>query len=230
MIELTHTRPPSGPIRVLGIDPSLTCTGWALLESFPTRPQGLAIAHGYIIPFGADRPMHERIGHLAEVLHAEIFKHFVGDAPLAYCAIEIPENKPRPVAKRGFSSRSVLSLPNLGIPVGACITTALAHFGRDKTRTVAPSDWLTGDIPRVGGSDEEEASAGKDAGSDPHKVYRVRYAESVWSLKRDSLGPVSRAGNVADALFIARHTLYRVSAAATHTRGPSCTAKSTATN
>lgn len=202
---------PPQPIRVLGIDPSLTCTGWALLEQFPTRPQGLAIAHGIIEPAGADKPMHERIRELACLLTQAI----VCNPTASHCTIEIPENKPRPAGKRGFAKRSVITLPNLGIPVGACIALACTHFDAPNIRTVAPSDWLTSDIPRVGGGgdDDDEHSTGKDAGSDPHKTYRVRYAERVWNLKRDSLGPVSKAGNVADALFIARHGLYRATAA-----------------
>lgn len=214
---MIHPAPTSeATLRVLGLDPSLTCTGWAVLESLPTRPQGIAVAHGYITPPGADQPMHERIAALLAELD-NVFAAHLQDQTASraglYCAIEIPENKARPAGKRGFASRSIVTLPNLGIPVGACIGFALGRFVPDNVRTVAPSDWLSRDIPRVGGVGDEEQSSGKDAGSDPHKTMRVHYAESVWSLKHGSLGPPSKAGNVADALFIARHALYRIGAA-----------------
>ncbi|MCC6295419.1 MAG: crossover junction endodeoxyribonuclease RuvC [Pseudomonadales bacterium] len=217
MIQRTHSAPPP-PVRVLGLDPSLTCTGWGVIESFPTRPQGLCIAHGFIDPPGAvPDGLVERLLYLSTAVRAVIAKH----GP-THIALEKPEDKPRPAIARTFK-RSTLTLPLYGVAVGVVIAAAMEAIDRDRILTPAPSDWLSDDIPRPNR---------KDGGDDPdfHKERRARYAESIWKLKRNALGVKSKAGNVADALFIARHTLYRAVAAANQPRGSSCTARSTPTS
>lgn len=197
-IQTTHTSAfPPPPIRVMGLDPSLTCTGWGVLEQFPSRPQGLAIAHGMIEPPGPDTDeLAARLFYLSIAVQA-----LIKDYQPTHIAMERPEDKPRPQIARTFK-RSTLTLPLYGAAVGVVLAAAFGAVDCDHIVTPAPSDWLGPDIPRPNKKDGGEHE-------DVHKTRRARYAESVWGLKHQSLGPTSKAGNVADALLIARWALYR---------------------
>lgn len=188
-------------LRIIGIDPSLTCTGWAVIDSFPSRPQGIAVWHGYITDAAdAELPMQTRFRALMHELTGVLTRHGRTGGDVR-CVVERTEDKARGGASQSWAGkRSSLTAPNYGIAVGAAYAAALACFSIEAISSPAPTDWIGDDIPRA---------SGKDADADPHKVMRVRYAERVWGLERDSLGPVTYAGNVADALFIARHGLYR---------------------
>ena len=57
---------------ILGLDPSLSCTGWGVIRSEGARLSH--VAHGQI-PTDAKAPMADRLHHLHDAIHAVIAAH-----------------------------------------------------------------------------------------------------------------------------------------------------------
>lgn len=111
--------------------------------------------------------------------------------------VEFPARTPRPAFARGFKARSALTLPSYGIAVGVIVATASAW--RDQRRNAGhPCEIL--DVAADAWTRGYPATA-----NDPHKTARVRLVESLYALAAGSLGCATLAGNVADAVLLARH-------------------------
>ena len=171
--------------RILAFDPSLTCTGWAVLEDDKTT-HGRYILSGYITTT-AKGELCERLMDLAHSI-GERARLMTPDTII----IETPASTGR--APRGQSFRgTAMTSPIYGAAVGACI---VACGGRGFKISGVPSDeWTRARIPSSRG--------------DCYKGARVKYAAECWGLDPDSMGPKTIAGNIADALLIARWRLWR---------------------
>lgn len=179
--------------RIMGIDPSLSETGAALLSSDGDKLTG-KLDGAWRIRTKSEGALHDRIIDLATQVRDLIAKE---DPDIV--AVELPVN--RPMGGHSFSRRSVLDLPNYGMAVGAALMAA-AWTPRLLTKhprtLLAPSvsDWTGKDIPST-----------RD---DAHKEKRVAYVERLYRLQKGALGPKTYAGNQADAILIARHALWRM--------------------
>ena len=172
----------------MGIDPSISCTGYAVLDS-EANSDGRFIAAGYIVPTKKGSLV-ARILDLA----AAVEKRIAEQAP-DVIVIETPAETGRAMSGQRFSG-TAMTIPVYGAAVGACIIAA-RKSGAVIVGT--PSDEWTKrrDTPRCSG--------------DPNKENRVEYVRKVWNIL--DLGPKTLAGNVADALLIARWMIGRLDAA-----------------
>lgn len=184
---------PERPIRVIAFDPSIRCTGYAVLEETgsPTHPTfGRFVEAGTIKPKGTG--VAERLLDLGNSV-SQLLEESQPQAQVV--VVEMPADQAIPEGKRRFKG-SALSIPVYGAAVGVVLLAA--RYGAPSAELMDPSstDWTGGDVP--------------SSRDDEHKVARVRYAETLWRLKAGALGSKTDAGNVADALFLARWGLFRV--------------------
>lgn len=172
------------PNATVAFDPSIDATGYAALWD-----DG---AHGTILEAGLikTRPSdgasrQERLDDLIQQTAAVLKRH--ADTSAARTAVvEFPFSRARP---GGHATRSILSLPTMGMAVGAVYATARAH-GYPTVLTPGSDEWPGNTVPPTRGDD--------------HKTARVRYVESLYRLREGELGPKTTAGNVADAILLAR--------------------------
>jgi hypothetical protein len=170
---------------IVGIDPSLGCTGWAVLEHDGSL-LGRMVEGGTIKP--SDGTLAERAGQIADEV-AQLLQPL----DLARVVLEFPAKTKRPPSWTA-GERSILTLPNYGLCVGA-VFQAIRWTCQDLLVTVAADEWTGGDIPSSDG--------------DEHKTKRVEYVTQLYNLKPGSLGAKTYAGNVADAVLLARWGLFR---------------------
>lgn len=158
------------------IDPSLACTGWAIIEDAPQLESNCRmIAAGST---KADKGTAcERAHQIAIEIFQEIQKEKIEsfdtiiETPMTFCV--------------GRGPRSASTLPNYGIVVG----TIWMYFklqGKGKVHEVSASKW---------------AISSKVKG-DKDKTMRVMAVEQKFNLKPGSLGCKTDAGNVADAVLL----------------------------
>lgn len=170
---------------ILAFDPSKTCTGWAVLEDDGT-PDGRLVEAGTIKHDSAHGcSPHMWIGDIQrEVvgLHARVRSPVV--------AIETPAETGK--AWGGYRNRSVLSIPVYGMAVGA-VVAAINTIEWDGLKAVicVPVDEWAGRMPTGG----------------DHKPHRVRMAAMLYEREQESFGTKTDAGNIADAVLLARWVL-----------------------
>ena len=170
-------------VTCLGIDPSLTCTGYALVESFGVSPPRIVMA-------GTIKP---KKGHLAQrvIEISEDVRSLIRTTEPHMVVVELPFATARggPHAKR-----SDLTLPNMGMCIGAVLY--VAHdwcFNSSRSLVCTPSDeWTRG--MKMGKQDE-------------HKTGRVRAAAYLFNMTPEEFGAKTVAGNVADAALMAEWAL-----------------------
>ena len=191
------------PLRILAFDPGLTCTGYALLGDGAG-----AGASGCIFDSGTMRSKEThlvpRLNEMAADVWAKVYENI--DADL-HVVIEFPGTRAMPPDKSSYGRRSVRFLPHYGMAVGVVFATvrhcSIAAVACEKRKamfgiiTTEPGDWTRG-LPKTKG--------------DPHKEGRVRLVESIYGLSAGAMGAKTVAGNVADAVLLARWGLNRVRA------------------
>ncbi len=169
-------------MRLLAIDPSLTCTGWAVMESADS-----VIAHGTATP--KDGPIQDRIDELCTDLLGLASEHNAGAV-----VIETPA-----MNMRGGRDRAVTSGAAYGFCAGQ-VYRAMLSSGLIVTGTSA-TDWT-----------KSLGSAVRRTRGDTYKINRVRAVEYLIPAMKDRLGCKSKAGNVADAILIGRWWFHRYEA------------------
>lgn len=165
-------------MRLLAIDPSLTCTGWAVMESADS-----VIAHGTATPKAG--PIQDRIDELCADLEQLAIGHLVGAV-----VIETPA-----MNMRGGRDRAVTSGAAYGFCAGQ-VFRALKAEGVQRGFTVygtSATDWT-----------KSLGSAVRRTRGDTYKLNRVRAVEYMIPSLKGGLGVKSKAGNVADAILIGR--------------------------
>lgn len=162
---------------ILSFDPSMTCTGWALLS----RDGESILAMGTIsLPDGS---LADRLFSLQADARTVCIEN---GQRVEFMVVERPEDNPVGGGRQRFK-RSVLTLPSYG---AAFASVLLATQGWPVI-TPSPIEWIgQGRIPSSSG--------------DEHKERRVRWVEGLYHLPEGSLGVKTKAGNVADAILLGR--------------------------
>lgn len=174
---------------VLALDPSLSCTGWAVV--CVKGPAGL----GKLVEAGRITPDHSGPDAAIE-LHAEV-RDLIAARSSDVVIVETPAAGRRAPGGGSFDKRSVVTLPSYGMAVGVCLAAALEWAPRLKHHVMhVPADeWCRG-LPSTRG--------------DKNKSGRVRLAASLYGRDVSAFGAPSTAGNVADAVLLARWAMERV--------------------
>lgn len=179
---------------ILALDPSSTCTGWAVLRD-DGSPDGAIVQAGIIRSRRPD--IVERLREIGGSIH-ELARFFDGVEVLA---IERPETANIGQARQGYGRRGHSDMAHYGAAWWAVTHAATETFPGAHCYMPTPLEWVTDSrIPSSKGDD--------------HKTKRVEWACKVWGLEPGRLGCKTNAGNVADALFLARWAMRRYRARA----------------
>lgn len=165
-------------MKILGLDPALNLTGWATL--IDNGPDGLLDDYGLIHGSeekGLDPRGRELVGQVQSLIK--------GVAP-DLVVVELPADGSQ--GSGGYGGRAAMSGPPYGFAVGCVFAAALA-MGVE-VRGVSVSRWAKG-LPK----------------GDDHKSGRVRAAQYLYGLPEGKLGAKTTAGNIADAILLARWVL-----------------------
>lgn len=176
--------------RIIAVDPSLSCTGYAVLDAPEDDPVRL-VRHGYIA-----RDRKAGLGFDLVIAIMDQVTDVVSDALAGGSrgerVVYVVEG-PRPSGGFSMGKRSFRSLPWYGVLVGALAfggprTMLLERTdGTGRIEYVTPAEWSKG-LPVIG--------------EDKYKQARVRVAEAEFGLVEGALGPKSYAGDVADAILM----------------------------
>lgn len=161
---------------ILAIDPSLTCTGWAVLHGPDTVP------HFGLIRTPKAKPFLDRVVEVCADLASLVVTYSPGAV-----VIETPAT-----VMAGGRHRAVVSGATYGFLAGA----AYAHLmiaARVPVEGVAATVWTKSLGPAV-----------SRTRGDPHKQNRVRAVEYMVPALKGMLGPKTTAGNIADAILLGR--------------------------
>lgn len=169
-------------MRVLALDPAIGCTGYAVVEDVAGP---LRLDAGVIRPSGDGWRRCASLGlHVTKLLEDVVPNVVLVETPFAHA-----RGGPK-------ATRSAMTLPMYGGAVGAAV--------------VVVDQWqVRGDIAGVPRRYElfpvDTWSRGIPGATkrDPHKTGRVNLAARIYGLKAEEFGPVSIAGNVADAALMA---------------------------
>jgi hypothetical protein len=112
---------------VLAIDPSITCTGWAILADFPERPELRDSGH-----WRPSRKEGHRLLQLAELVRFLIWEHHVSDV-----VIEMPDREQR-MGGNG-KRRNPGDLIVYGSAAGACVGATCEMTTGSRRRVWLPS-------------------------------------------------------------------------------------------
>lgn len=176
-------------MRYLAIDPSLTCTGYAVLDD-DGSDAGKLVSAGKIKPRAGS--LTDRALEMGNDIYAECERW----SPTVI-VVELPFAKKRGGPK---SVRSTMTLPNYGIAVGVALANAdrwaTEQTGRQNydVVTTPADDWSRG-LPSCRGDDS--------------KGNRVKSACFYYGREPESFGCVTDAGNVADAVLMARWAMLK---------------------
>lgn len=199
-------------MKIMGIDPALGTAGVATLsDEAPQRSLGRLLDCWRVNVTGETVP--ERAVYLARELH----KLVLDELP-DVIVMEMPAD-PKRGGRGAFRGRSTMTVPTYGIAVGGTIlmleALRLGHvlWGVKKPpaswvpRVLHPSvnDWTGRDVPST-----RWARGPLQGKEDRHKEQRVAYVHHLYGLAPGSLGPISVAGNAADAVLIARWGMWKV--------------------
>ena len=169
---------------ILALDPSSECTGYAMLGA----DRGI-IESGTIRPDARDKTPVARILTIGREVGALVKRLSPG-----VVVVETPFATPRGGPKK--VKRSPVTLPTYGMVVGMVIGEVdvwrLTHDPAPVLVTVPSDAWSKG----LGSTWDDE-----------HKTKRVRAVAYLYGIAPEALGPKTLAGNVADAILMARWAL-----------------------
>ena len=172
-------------MKILACDPSMSCTGWALIDDDGSH-DGRYIAGGYIIPDATD-DLAEKLKDLAGGVVAR-----ARESACNRSIVETPAATGRVRGAQRFRG-TAMTIPIYGAAVGACIV-GLAMGQSARVESVPSDEWTRHRVPSC---------------KDSAKAARVEYVCRTYGLAMGSLGPKTYAGNVADAVLIARYAMWR---------------------
>lgn len=165
----------------LTIDPSLSCTGYAVFSAAALDSAGII----RVPDTGKGRTQWARVAAALDDLTG-ILQSLPADGSVTV-VVETPQTVTR--GKRG--QRSASSLPGYGMIVGAMLAHVRAYIAAKAPGwslvEVSATVWTKG-YPSTN--------------NDPHKTRRVRAAEYLYPSAAGKLGAETTAGNVADAILM----------------------------
>lgn len=169
---------------VLAFDPSIKTTGVGVVDQGSDH-----LVAGELIRIPDTQDLHARVQELIGDVR-DTLKRYTPDVVV----VELPAATGISKKFQGFKTRSSLHLPTYGIAVGVILAEAFRYADQDQRAPkviTRPSDAWTKGLPGTA--------------NDPHKTARVRLVESIYRLNPGALGAETIAGNVADAILLARH-------------------------
>jgi len=170
-------------VTILALDPSSTCAGWAILRDDGQPPIAGVIA----FPDGMD--IIERLDQIALDVRDLLPESRCPEIDAV--VFERPEDSKRGKARQNFKARGHADMAHFGMAAGALYSEVKARLPGRRIYTPTPSQWVgRGRVPSSKG--------------DPHKERRVRWVEHLYRMPEGALGPKTKAGNVADAVLMAR--------------------------
>lgn len=175
---------------IVAFDPSLTCTGYAVLGECGSF-DGYIVSAGTIVP-DTKGSVYERCGSILAQCQ-EIIDFARESVHVSVVQIEMPAEH-----IRAHHRRSLVTLPNYGILIG-CLLFGL-DVGHAQIDPVPVTQWSK----RAPPAKSTEDSNGS------YKIPRVHACEAIYNLDSGALGCKTRAGNVADAILMARWRLTQV--------------------
>lgn len=189
---------------LVAFDPSLSCTGWAVVKSMPREAgtasdawqNGMLVAAGTITPEGETQDYPARLSSLWSEARALLDEHEPG-----VVVVELP-SKHVPTQGRG---KQRTGQPIYGSAVGAVVGAAACPFNARTGLRITP--------PRMLAFPPDVWTRSLPPGprmtrDDPHKTRRVMYAASLYGRRVEDFGGKTRGGDVADAILIGRYGLY----------------------
>ncbi|MCC6322997.1 MAG: hypothetical protein IT438_16355 [Phycisphaerales bacterium] len=166
----------------LALDPSLSCTGYAALS-------GRTLDESRVIECGTAKPKADDLFDRLWEIEADCLGLLVKFQPTTV-VVERPMDKSFGL----IGARGRISAPNYGMAVWCVYRVACEQVGRENIRTPTPAEWVgRGSIPSSQG--------------DKYKEKRVRWVETLYPEWRGRLGPKTTAGNIADAILLARWSI-----------------------
>ena len=166
---------------IFAIDPSLSCTGFALLRSGK-------VDHFGTLRLAEDADLPERLIEMFADL-CGILDRFSRNSRIDAIVIERPEENRR--GGGSWANISPFTLTVYGSSFGAAVIAAHAAAPEAMLLTPCPSTWV--------GRARIPSSKG-----DPHKTRRVKAVEYLFPETRGRFDCMTRAGNEADAILLAR--------------------------
>lgn len=176
-------------MKIMGIDPSLHEAAAATLETSDARPDLGVLVGGWRVQVEGTNAV-ERAFSLVDQLYA-----LIGKEKPDVLTIETPADA-KVKWSGAYLGRSPIVAAMYGVGVGA-VLLGLRPLGI-RTIYAGVNEWTSRDVPSTGG--------------DKHKTKRVGYAAALYGRTVESFGPKTYAGNIADAIFIARWGLWRTKA------------------
>lgn len=169
----------------LGVDPSLSCTAWALVRE---DRNALSIVHAAKFSSKTDQDVWSRARAICSAIHADL-QPWLKDKMIDVAAVEMPMTSMFGVKDR---TRSATSLPGYGVCVGAVALLVESWMAKHRFHAPAAGVWSRG-IPT----------------GEKNKSNRVAVVQRLMSVDLAALHGVSKAGDVADAALLAKWALDR---------------------
>lgn len=177
---------------ILALDPSLTSTGFAVVDVFDRDRWGRRLAAWGTVTTESDSTTSERLVALAQCVASLIAEY----RPV-HVAIEFPAVRGLPPQAQGFAG-TPLTITQYAMAVGVAFLQCNMPWTDPDTRLVVSP-------PRVRSYPVDEWSKGRGipgTRKDPYKEKRTQYAALVWGMDPEQFGPKSRAKDIADAALL----------------------------
>ena len=192
---------------LIGFDPSLTATGYAVLRDTNKKVRdrfdpehGELIAAGRIVPDGESKDYPARLRSLALEAKALIDEH---EATIVVA--ELPSTHGHNSGSKSGTYHT--GQPIYGSAVGAVLAVACLPGNLSTVLAIVPPRVLAYAVDVWTRSLPREVMRTRD---DPDKTRRVQHAAHLYRLNPEDFGAKSNAGDVADAVLLARYALLRV--------------------
>ena len=169
----------------LGVDPSLSCTAWALVKD---DGQKLTLVHASKFSSKTDQDVWTRARSICDALHSDLLP-WLDDQMIDVAAVEMPMTSMFGVKDR---TRSATSLPGYGVCVGSVALLVESWMAKHRFHAPAAGVWSRG-IPT----------------GEKNKSYRVEVVQRYMGVDLAATHGVTKAGDVADAALLAKWALDR---------------------
>lgn len=179
---------------ILSFDPSISCTGWAVIRD-DGSDHGALIQAGTIKPRDGD-PKEKRIA----LIYREA-RDLLDEIEPQVVVAELPSTHGH--NRTSDAGRFQAGQPIYGAAVGAVIGAACCTVNEAKVLRITPPRLL------CYGADEWTRRI-PGTRNDPHKTQRVALAARLYGRSPEDLGAKTVAGNVADAVLLGRHGLIQM--------------------
>jgi len=168
----------------LGVDPSLSCTAWAIVK----EDVGLRVIAAGKIVVEPEKDVWKRVNRICQRLYADVMTN-ANECPADIAAVEMPMTA---MFRRGEQQRSATTLPGYGVCVGAVAMMVRSWMPANAFLAPSATDWARG-LPKA----------------DERKGGRIRQVGYLFNYDVDTQHGRTHAGDIADAILLGRWALDR---------------------